>query len=319
MSTCLDSIVNQSYTNWEALVCNDHSTDDSWSILLQYLEKDLRIKAFNNRGSGIIDALQTAYAHSQGSFITRMDADDKMSSLKLEILYNLLKSNPDHKVATSKVQYFPAGQIKEGYLAYEHWLNSLCDHQSHWEEIYKECVIPSPNWMMEKNSFEECGGFNSDIYPEDYDLVWRMFMNKIQVVSSPEVLHYWRDHPNRTSRNSEVYQTQTYFKLKVKYMLQIPELSQKKWIVWGAGRKGKSLIKILKDTQKEEITWVCNNSKKINQNIYNIVLQDCKIIPQIREKFIILVTVSSHTDRTDIEEFMNKNGLVKNQDFFMLA
>ena len=81
---CLDSILGQSNFNWEVLAVDDHSNDQSFEVLSQYADKDPRIKVFKNEGEGIIPALQTAYAKSSGTFITRMDSDDIMKPQRLQ-------------------------------------------------------------------------------------------------------------------------------------------------------------------------------------------------------------------------------------------
>ena len=88
---CIQSIVNQSYTNWEAIFVSDHSTDDSDKIVESYAIKDNRITCLKNEGSGIIDALKTAYNHSKGAYITRMDSDDIMVLNRLELMLNDLQ------------------------------------------------------------------------------------------------------------------------------------------------------------------------------------------------------------------------------------
>ena len=71
LSACIDSILLQSYTNWELVIVDDHSTDQSFKIAENYAKKDPRIKLLKNKGTGIISALQTAYKNSVGKFITR--------------------------------------------------------------------------------------------------------------------------------------------------------------------------------------------------------------------------------------------------------
>ena len=83
---CLDSIINQTYSNWELIAVNDHSSDNSLNILQDYALKDARIKVIENDGEKLIAALQTGYKHVSGSLINRMDSDDKMPDYKLEIM-----------------------------------------------------------------------------------------------------------------------------------------------------------------------------------------------------------------------------------------
>jgi len=90
---CIQSIINQTYTNWELLIVDDGSDNESYNIVEAFANNDSRIQLFKNNGNGIIDALRLAFSKSQGEFITRMDSDDIMIINKLEVLStNLLKN-----------------------------------------------------------------------------------------------------------------------------------------------------------------------------------------------------------------------------------
>ena len=91
LSACLDSILNQTFKDWELIAVNDGSDDDSEETLLAYARSDSRICVYNNSGTGIIPALQLAYKKSSGNYIHRMDADDLMLPEKLQSLLDLLK------------------------------------------------------------------------------------------------------------------------------------------------------------------------------------------------------------------------------------
>ena len=80
---CIQSIIKQSYTEWELIVVNDHSTDATLHHLAQFATLDSRIHVHNNKGQGIIAALRLAYAHARGAYITRMDADDILSLIHI--------------------------------------------------------------------------------------------------------------------------------------------------------------------------------------------------------------------------------------------
>lgn len=84
LDECMNSILNQTYKNWELIIVDDHSSDGSYSIVDSFAENDARIKLFKNSGKGIIDALRLAFLKSSGDFITRMDSDDLMRPEKLK-------------------------------------------------------------------------------------------------------------------------------------------------------------------------------------------------------------------------------------------
>ena len=292
LQDCIDSIINQTYENWELLVVNDHSTDDSEKIMKKYCNDQQRIQLYKNNGSGIIDALKLAYSKSIGSYITRMDADDIMNANKLSALYDQLESKGKGWVVTGCVKYFSSNkQLNEGYLQYEKWINTLTRKETNYSEIYKECVIPSPCWLINKEDLDQIGGFNSSIYPEDYDLAFRMFYGGIQITGVKGVLHLWRDYPERTSRNDPNYSNNAFPLIKTYYFLKHELITNEDLILWGAGKKAKAIAKIFIE-KKIIFKWITNNPKKIGKHIYGQkIINTDNII--INENSQIIIAIAS--------------------------
>ncbi|MEX0363500.1 MAG: glycosyltransferase family 2 protein, partial [Allomuricauda sp.] len=159
LPACLDSILAQTYPYWEVLAVDDYSEDKSRKVLEAYAKKDNRIKVYPNSGNGIIPALQTAYAQSSGDLVSRMDSDDIMKPNRLEVMAESLGSHGRGHVAVGQVQYFSHRGISDGYARYETWLNALTANGNNYNEIYKECVIPSPCWMVHRDDFELSDAF----------------------------------------------------------------------------------------------------------------------------------------------------------------
>lgn len=287
LKLCLQSICAQSYKKWELIAVDDFSTDDSLKTLRSFANTDTRIKVFKNCKKGIIPALQLAHQMSSGIYITRMDADDVMPTEKLKCMHDALEFGRSDCVV-GYVQYFSDNVLQEGYIKYEKWLNTLIDNRGHYQEIYKECVIPSPCWMMRNDKFIKIGGFSNNVYPEDYDLAFRMYENKILIQSIPKVLHYWRDHDSRASRNNENYQDQRFYHLKVHYFLKLDRDSKKSLVLWGAGKSAKSVAKLL-IAKNINFRWISNNSKKIGKDIYGFKIESESILKRIFNHQIISV------------------------------
>ena len=151
----LKSILAQTEENFELIAMDDHSNDHSLDILRQYSLLDSRVKVFSSMGNGTISAIVDAFELSRGNFITRHDADDLMPRHKLSELKELLIINGKKHISTGKVKYFGTLGVKDGFKKYEEWLNDLCDNDNHFKDIFKECVVPSPNWMMFREDFQE--------------------------------------------------------------------------------------------------------------------------------------------------------------------
>ena len=304
LSETLSSILEQSYENWELIAVDDHSRDQSAELVRRISELDPRVTMHKNQGSGILDALLTAQEHISGTFVGRMDADDLMPQNRLTHQVNLLKQSGSDYIVTGKVKYFSDDSLGSGFIRYEEWLNELCKTDRHFEEIYKECVIPSPAWMMFVSDFFVIRGFKGLQYPEDYDFVFRLYKNKFKVASIPQLALYWRDHPKRASRNLPQYAEQTFFPLKWRRFMEIDLKKDRPLVLLGAGRKGKALAKLIISSDTP-FTWVSDNKKKQGKDIYGKIIAAEEQIFQIPECQII-VAVSSPEMLTKIKARMGK-------------
>ncbi len=297
---CISSITKQTYTLWELIIVDDHSSDQSWIKLQNWADKHPNIQILQNKGTGIINALRLAYKHSNGNIITRMDADDIMPPEKLSTMMNQLQREGPGNIATGKVKYFRNDQaLGDGYIRYAQWLNSLSETGCNYREIYKECVIPSPCWMIYREDLDLIGAFQSNTYPEDYDLVFRMYKQKLNVIpSTNKTLHLWRDHSNRASRNDDNYKDNRFIELKVKYFLEIDYNPSKPLVLWGAGTKAKRIAKHLIAAQIN-FKWITDNEKKIGHNIYGIIVSSTSSLSSIENAQMIL-TVANAEQQADI-------------------
>lgn len=304
---CIESILSQTYSKWELIAVNDYSTDNSKEILTSYANRDSRIHTYDNTfEKGITPSLLLAESKSTGQYITRMDADDKMHPSKIEALLQVAQKN-ENTLAIGLVKYFSEEkEIGEGYRSYENWINELAINKSSFEEIYKECVIPSPSWMLNKKTFNKIGGFNALAYPEDYDLTFRMYKSNLKVEATNEVVHFWRDHFARSSRNDPNYLDNRFIELKVNYFLEINK-NDKPLLLWGTGKKGKSIAKRL-ITSNIDFTWCTNNQNKIGHNVYDKIIES---IPLNLNEFQIIIAVANKMQQLTIlntlEQHQNSN------------
>lgn len=315
---CLDSILAQTYQNWELIAVNDHSSDDSPKILQEYAAKDPRIRFFNSDRPKLIPTLQVGYAETKGTLINRMDSDDKMPDYKIEVLVEEWNKHGKGTVIAGGTKHFvDEGVVGDGFLKYEKWLNEVARTSTHYQEIYRECVIPSHCWLLHKEDFDAAGAFDPIIYPEDYDLCFRFYRLGLKVVGIDKILHHWRDRSNRISRTWEEYKDNRYFDLKLRFFYELDRDKTRSLVLWGAGKNGKDMAKLLQ-SYKDEFHWVCDNDRKIGKDIYGVRLahyEDAKTLdnPQI------IIVVASPDGKKEIEELLtswNKKPVV---DFWFFA
>lgn len=314
---CLQSIQNQTYSNWELMIVDDHSTDDSFKIVEGFSKKDDRIQLIKNNGTGIIDALRFALERSKGDYVTRMDSDDIMTPNRLEVLLNGLLEHGKQHVAIGMVSYFSDDGIGDGYARYETWLNKLTNTGNNFSEIYKECVIPSPCWMTHRDTLMICDAFNPNRYPEDYDLAFRFYKHNIQCIPCHKVLHHWRDYSTRTSRTHEHYAQNYFLDLKLHYFLELDYDPKRTLTVWGAGFKGKR-IAILLQQKNIPFEWICDNPKKIGKHIYDIELNSFNYLETIQHPQSI-VTVANELAQVEINNYFKTQQMSPMIDYFFFC
>lgn len=317
LNDCLQSILDQTYRHWEVLIVDDHSTDNSQEIVRIYAQKDSRIKLLLNEGQGIIHALRLAFSESSGSYITRMDSDDVMHPKKIELMLNDLKAYGRKHIALGLVKYFGAQEIGDGFSKYEAWLNQLIAKGTNYSEIYKECVIASPCWMLHRDDLVHCNAFEPNRYPEDYDLAFRFYKNNIKCIPSKNLLHYWRDYSTRTSRTHEHYAQNHFLPLKIDYFLELEYDDSRPLTLWGAGQKGKVTAKLLLQNDIP-FYWICDNPKKIGKHIYDKLLHNFNYLKELKNPQSI-VTVANTESQTEIRMYFETQNMKPMQDYFFFC
>lgn len=313
LTECLDSIINQEYKHWELIAINDHSSDSSEDILQIFAEKDARISSAKNTGSGIIEALRMAYSLSKGNFITRMDADDIMTINKLGVMQAQLEDYALGHIALGQVEYFSENEIGDGYKRYAAWLNTLTASGENWKDLFRECVIPSPCWMVHRFDLDKAGAFDKENWPEDYDLCFRFYMAGLKCIPSQEILHRWRDYGERTSRNDPHYADNRFFELKLHYFLKIHTRSDQQLVLMGAGKKGKQIAKRLIEENKS-FAWLSDNKKKIDKDIYGVKIQSQNNLANIKNPCVI-IAISNPEEQTLLEKILKDQSLVKGHNY----
>ncbi len=312
---CLDSILAQTYPNWELIAINDHSTDETPEILNDYSNSDDRIRVFHSKRHKLIPTLKEGYQHVRGTLINRMDSDDKMPADKLEVLVEEWGKYGKGTIIAGGTQHFvDEGEVGDGFLRYEKWLNNVAVRETHYEEIYQECVIPSHSWIIHREDFEAVGGFEPEVYPEDYDLCFRFYKAGLKVIGIDKVLHFWRDRSNRISRTWDEYKDNRYFELKIPYFYELDRDKQRPLVLWGAGRNGKDIARLILK-REQDFHWVCDNERKIGKDVYGLKMKHFDAIPTIKNPQILIV-VTSPQDKEDIRSQLAKWGKLPVKDYW---
>ncbi|MDX2360374.1 MAG: glycosyltransferase family 2 protein [Crocinitomicaceae bacterium] len=301
ISETVDSILSQSFHDWELICIDDHSIDNGAEIIRTI--DDSRIRVLENSGDGIITALQLGLSEAQGEYITRMDADDLMTPNRLELMLEKMYDAKEKTIVTGKVKYISEGELSEGFLKYEHWINERIEKNDYFDHIYRECVVASPNWLARREDLIQDRIFEDLHYPEDYDMVFQWMKNHYSIKAVDEVTLLWRDHPNRTSKNSDVYNQQALFRLKLDWFLQLNDLSTNSLAIFGAGTKGKITARYLQE-HSVKFNWYDVNHSNYS-TLDGIEIQN----PENTTESIVLICVYPD-NREALENMLESKGYI---------
>ena len=181
LSQTLNSIRRQTLKDFEILVIDDNSTDDTLSIL--HNSKDLNIRVMNGRGNGLADALNLGICNAKGEYIARIDADDIMTENQIEKQVNYLDSHKEVIVCGGWQQYF-------GNSSYLHAPPS--EPQQCKANLIFRCDLCHSTVMLRKDIFIKNGLFYDENYAaEDFEL-WTRVLQFGEIANIAEVLGYYR-------------------------------------------------------------------------------------------------------------------------------
>ena len=146
---CLDSILSQSYGNFECLLINDGSTDASASICREYVAKDARFRYFEKENGGVSSARNLGIERSEGAYVTFIDSDDWVEFDYLEVLYSaIIQDSADISVSSYRTYEMSRNQ----------WLFHAYKRVEHQKVFSKQELI---NKLMFLDSLDSSYGFAS--------------------------------------------------------------------------------------------------------------------------------------------------------------
>lgn len=187
----INSVLVQTFVDWECILINDGSIDQTENIILQAQKLDKRLKYIHQENAGVCVARNNAIQQSTGEYVLCVDANDIISPNFLEETVNLLDSDPHLTVATSKIEFFGRGR---GVLTVESYgIDVLL--------AANQLVITS---LFRRTDFDRVGGFNLNMKEgfEDWDFWISILKHGGAVRCANQAIFYYR--LLNESRNSRI-------------------------------------------------------------------------------------------------------------------
>lgn len=209
IADAVKSIQTQTFTDWELIICDDGSADDTVKVAEGLMENDKRIIVIRNSTNlGLNKTLNHCLKHASGKYIARMDGDDLCDSSRFEKQYHFLETHPEYAICGTPMKFF--------------------DENGFWGELHvpqtpspQQVVSGSPichaTVMMRKSAVDAVGGYTEDdrmLRVEDVNLWIKLYSEGFRAYNLQEPLYSMRNDQNAVNRRKYKYRiNSTYVRL----------------------------------------------------------------------------------------------------------
>lgn len=277
LSQAIDSILNQTFKDFEIIIIDDGSTDNTPEIINRYLAKDKRIKYFQNAENiGIFHNWNKCLDYATGDYITMFAQDDVMLPKNLETKVKILDENPNLGLVTSSVKIIDA----KGNLNQWDWANYADDKLAKGRDwvlnnLGEANPICCPFVLMNRWALEKVGGkFNTNYaYASDFEM-WLKIGLIADLYFIKETLGYYRWHDsNKTHSFNDIYKTEEHLLIAGQ-------------ILDSLGLSGEELEKLENQAIARTLKWVTPMRIYPNLEANNLeeVFQICQLLENWRGK-----------------------------------
>lgn len=185
---CLKSIINQTYKNWEFIICDDCSTDNTMQILERYQKQDSRIKLLRNEvNQRLASSLNRCLENATGKYIARMDADDESLSTRIEEQVKFMENHEEIDVVGCNRIIFDDEA--------EYGIRKSIEYPTK-DILVKGTPFAHPTIMMKKKVYDMLEGYTvskKTMRSEDLDLWIRFYSQGFRGYNIQKVLYKYRE------------------------------------------------------------------------------------------------------------------------------
>lgn len=196
----INSILNQTFTDFEFIICDDGSNDNTLDVVKDVCQNDERVIFLKNeKNMGLAYVLNKCLKNAKGEYIARMDADDESALNRFEKQVEFLDSHPDYGVVTSNANVFDSTSIW-GELKYSEEIKK--------EDFLMNNPIVHGAVMVRKSVYDMAEGYRDipmTYRVEDYDLFMRIFAKGIKIHTIQEKLFNYREDKKTQKRRKYKY------------------------------------------------------------------------------------------------------------------
>jgi glycosyltransferase involved in cell wall biosynthesis len=319
LRACLGSVLSQQLAGGFELLALDHgSQDGSAEILRRAALGDSRLRVLGMAQAPSLPALlQEGLKLCRAPYVARMDADDRSLPGRLQGQAELLDGDARLGLVGCGFRMIAdKGPLSPGYEAYAAWANGVATASDILRELFVECPLPHPSWMLRREAALAVGGYWDDGLPEDYHLLLRLARAGWGLAKASGILFEWRDHSARHSRHHPRYGRQAFFKLKARF-IQAMLCQGRPCVVYGAGERARILVRALKEAGAQVAFGICLDSMPATRMHGAPVLKVSQAPAHLPGP--LLACVGDAAAKPEIRAWAASRGMVEGSDWWMVS
>ena len=185
-------------------------------------------------------------------------------------------------------------------------------------DLFVECPIPHPTLLARREAVEAVGGYRDVPWPEDYDLLLRLWAAGGGLRNVEELALRWREYPARLSRVDARYSLDAFTRCKVEHLRRTLLVGREGVLVFGAGPVGKSFGRALLAAGVELRAFVEVDPRKLGKHIHGAPVVDVEAAANYPDAFAV-GAVAGEEARERIREVVRGHGRVEGRDFVAVA
>lgn len=317
IAASLRSVQRQRFEDWECIVVDDGSIDDTLARVRAFAAADARFTVVATPRRGLVAALNDGLAACRGALVARMDADDLMHRDRLARQVTALADAPDLFAVGTHVRIFPRARLAAGWRAYERWLNALDSPARVRAEAFVECPVVHPTLMLRRATLAALG-YRDAGWPEDYDLVLRALAAGHEIGVVPRRLLAWRDHGGRLSRTGDAYALPRFTAIKAAFLAERFLAETDRYVLWGYGGTGRALRRALATHGKHASHVIEVHPGRLGNVIHGAPVVAPEALPDLT-RMPVVVSVARSGPRALIRAAMNAMGFRETRDYVCAA
>lgn len=316
LEAAIASIATQTSSQWELLLIDNASTDESTIIAQRWADRDPRIKFLQEQRIGIAQALNTGLAQASGKYIARMDADDVSHPARLAEQVAYLEVHPEIGVLGTRTSFTSSVHEHRGMQAFVDWQNNILSPHEHYVKRFVDAPLAHPTVLFRRELVQAHGGYDAGPLPEDHELWLRWMDAGVRFAKLPEDLLTWNDHAQRLSRTHPNYSVDAFFNTKAKWLARWMKrtLNGRPVIIAGTSDLCRDRAAKLETEGVAVNAFTDVRSREVPG--YAFIPHDR--LPPAGEAFIVSF-ISQRGTGDRIAEFLASRGLAEGVDFILAA